>query len=105
MRQMLEATDFVKAPAIWVESLQESGKHSRWRCCIMDGNKIGMAVLSLAPLWEWEINAISDLTCRLSFILDSLNFQTSLEYSSDGDGCVNGFVAILIAWNVPDAEF
>lgn len=54
-----------------------------------------MAVLSLAPLREWEINAISDLTWRQSFIVDSLNFQTSLEYGGRG----SGFVEILIARN------
>lgn len=97
MRQMPEATDFVKASAIEVESLQESGKHSRWRRCIIDGNKIGMAVLSLAPLRECEINAISDLTW--SFIMDSLNFYTSLEYSGGGDRSVDGFVAILMGQN------
>lgn len=66
----------------------------------MDGNKIGTAVLSLAPLCEWEINAISDLTWRRSFITDSLNFQILLEYTDGGDGLVDGFVAILIARNV-----
>lgn len=59
-----------------------------------------MAVLSLAPLCECEINAISDLTWRQSFFTDSLNFETSLEYSGGGDGSVDGFVAILIAQNV-----
>lgn len=66
----------------------------------MDGNKIGTAVLSLAPLCEWEINAISDLTWRRSFITDSLKFQMSLVYGDGGDGSVDGFVAILIARNV-----
>ena len=66
MRQMLEATD----SAIRVESLQQPGKHSRWGGCIIDGNKIDMAVLSLATLCEWDINAIPDLTWRKSFLMD-----------------------------------
>lgn len=60
-----------------------------------------MAVLSLAPLCECEIIAISDLTWRQSFITDSLNFQTLLEHSSGGDGSVDGFGAILIEQKVP----
>lgn len=59
-----------------------------------------MAVLSLAPLRECEINAVCDLTWRERFSTDSLNFQTSLEYSGGGGGSVDGFVAILIAQNV-----
>lgn len=54
-------------------------------------------MLSLAPLRECEINAISDLTW--SFIMDSLNFYTSLEYSGGGDCSVDGFVAILMGQN------
>ena len=91
MRQMPEATDFVKASAIQVESLQESGKHSRWRCCIRDGNKTGTAVLSLALLCEWKINAISDLTWRQSFSMDSVNLYTLLLYGGGGDRSVDGF--------------
>lgn len=94
---MPEATDFVKASAIQVESLQESGKHTCWRCCIIDGNKTGTAVLSLAPLCEWKINAISDLTWRQSFIMDGVKLYTSLLYSGGGDRSVDGFVALLIS--------
>ena len=43
---------------------------------------------------------ICDLTWIQSFIVDILNFQTSLEYSGDGGGSVDGFVAILMARSV-----
>lgn len=36
-----------------------------------------------------------DFTCRQSFIMDSLNFQTSLEHSSSSDCTALGFFFVV----------